>query len=485
MQKIAFGDFLFDCGQRTLTRRGEPIALGLRATLLLEALLQRQGQVVRKADLIGAAWGDQVVEESNLSVQIAALRRCLGKDDAGRDWIATIERVGYRFLAAPPRTSRKGYLSLPILEVGFVVEELGRPSIVAEAETDRLIAVLSRFSSFITCRSEELRTVPDYRLVCVVEANGDDVRVRLTEASTGRTLWAEITGRRQSDNGVAPNYRIAANVEARVQTAEIRRSLNERAESDAPYDLYLRTRALLRTSRHDDNARAMTLILKALESEPDNALLLGAAGETLHTRKLQGWPGLTGDDQTLRLGLARRTWEASEYDADSLALAGNTMFSSGEPELGLTLTDLAAEMNPASPSVLDCAGHSHLWIGELEDARPYYERVIALAPNELVARFAYASLACFQHLNGEPEQALATARRGLAVSPTYSGIHWHMMVANLQLNREADARRGLAAYRDVHPHARLDSIRAAQPFRSEHRLSPLVDSLRELGMPAN
>ena len=270
-----------------------------------------------------------------------------------------------------------------------------------------------------------------------------------------------------------------------MQTAEIRRSLHQRAESAAPYDLYLRARALLRTSRQDENARAMTLILKALESEPNNALLLGAASEVLHTRKIQGWPSLTGDDQTLRLGFARRTWEASEYDADSLALAGNTMFSSGEPELGLMLTDLAAEMNPASPSVLGCAGHSHMWIGELEDARPYHESVIALTPNEPLARFSYASLACYQHLSGTPEQALATARRGLAVSPTYSGLHWHMMVANLQLNRETDARRGLAAYRDVHPHARLDKIRAAQPFRSERRLSPLVDTLRELGMPEN
>jgi tetratricopeptide (TPR) repeat protein len=461
------------------------VALGRRALLLLEALLRRQGEVVRKADLVGAAWGDQAVEESNLSVQVASLRRALGKDDSGRDWITTVERVGYRFCPEPPRGERRGYFALPIVEAGFVAEEAGRASIVAEAETDRLIAALSRFSSFGTCRLGERRIAPDYRLIGVLEADGDGMRLRLTDVATGRILWAEITDRTPAGNGVNPRCRIAANVESRVQTAEMRRSLNERAESGAPYDLYLRTRALLRSSRQDDNARAMTLILKALEFEPNNALLLGAACEALHTRKIQGWPSLTGDDQTLRLGLARRTWEASEYDADSLALAGNTMFSSGEPELGLTLTDRAAEMNPASPNVLGCAGHSHLWIGELEDARPYYERVLALTPNESVARFAYASLACFQHLSGEPDRALATATRGLAVSPNYSGIHWHMMVANLQLNRGTDARRGLATYRDVHPDARLHNIRAAQPFRSERRLSPLVDALRELGMPEN
>jgi hypothetical protein len=45
-------------------------------------------------------WAGLAVEESNLSVQIASLRKLLGERPEGGDWIATAPRVGYRFAGA-------------------------------------------------------------------------------------------------------------------------------------------------------------------------------------------------------------------------------------------------------------------------------------------------------------------------------------------------------------------------------------------------
>ena len=71
--------------------------------------------MVSKDALIEAAWPGQEVEESNLTVQIAALRRVLSTDPGGERWIETMPRRGYRFvgpvvveeengaIAAPPR----------------------------------------------------------------------------------------------------------------------------------------------------------------------------------------------------------------------------------------------------------------------------------------------------------------------------------------------------------------------------------------------
>jgi len=53
------------------------------------------------------AWGDTAVEESNLSIQIAAPRKQLGPATDDTDWIATIPRVGYRFVGAPESASIK------------------------------------------------------------------------------------------------------------------------------------------------------------------------------------------------------------------------------------------------------------------------------------------------------------------------------------------------------------------------------------------
>jgi DNA-binding winged helix-turn-helix (wHTH) protein len=96
--KIAFGPFVLDVDRGTLVREGRPIALSSRGLQLLLTFLRAPGQVLSKADLMRAAWSDAAVEESNLSVQIAALRKQLGPLPDGGDWIATIPRVGYRFV---------------------------------------------------------------------------------------------------------------------------------------------------------------------------------------------------------------------------------------------------------------------------------------------------------------------------------------------------------------------------------------------------
>ena len=82
--------------ERVLLVRGEVAAIGGRAFDVLLALVERQGHVVTKSELLDAAWPGLVVEENNVSVQIAALRKVLGAHT-----IATVAGIGYRLAAAP------------------------------------------------------------------------------------------------------------------------------------------------------------------------------------------------------------------------------------------------------------------------------------------------------------------------------------------------------------------------------------------------
>jgi DNA-binding winged helix-turn-helix (wHTH) protein/Flp pilus assembly protein TadD len=95
--RFAFGPFLLDGGRETLYEHGVPVAIGRKAFALLRALVEARGDVVTKAELMEAAWPDISVEESNLAVQIAALRRRLGTSPDNEDWIVTFPRIGYRF----------------------------------------------------------------------------------------------------------------------------------------------------------------------------------------------------------------------------------------------------------------------------------------------------------------------------------------------------------------------------------------------------
>jgi DNA-binding winged helix-turn-helix (wHTH) protein len=87
----ALGPFRLDTQDTLLFRGSEPLTLGRRALALLRALVERPGALVSKDALIEAAWSGQAVEEGNLTVQIAALRRVLGEVPGGDRWIETMQ----------------------------------------------------------------------------------------------------------------------------------------------------------------------------------------------------------------------------------------------------------------------------------------------------------------------------------------------------------------------------------------------------------
>ena len=97
-----FGEYRFLPRQQLLLRNDNPVRVGARALDLLEVLVERQGELVSKSDLIRCAWPKTFVHESNLKVNIAALRRALAPTRVDFPYIVTVPGRGYRF-AAPVR----------------------------------------------------------------------------------------------------------------------------------------------------------------------------------------------------------------------------------------------------------------------------------------------------------------------------------------------------------------------------------------------
>ena len=94
---LEFGCFRVMLRRRQLVADGVPIRLGTRALDLLLVLLEANGALVAKNELLSRVWPGSVVAEENLRVQMFALRRALGAD---RDFIHTEYGRGYRFTAA-------------------------------------------------------------------------------------------------------------------------------------------------------------------------------------------------------------------------------------------------------------------------------------------------------------------------------------------------------------------------------------------------
>ena len=94
----AFGDFRLDASERRLSRGEISIALAPKTFDLLLFLVQNEGRLLRKDDLLAAVWPDATVEENNLTVAVSALRKAFGESE-GKRYIETIPKSGYRFVA--------------------------------------------------------------------------------------------------------------------------------------------------------------------------------------------------------------------------------------------------------------------------------------------------------------------------------------------------------------------------------------------------
>jgi DNA-binding winged helix-turn-helix (wHTH) protein/tetratricopeptide (TPR) repeat protein len=94
----SFGPFRLEPPARRLTRDGEPVALTARAFDTLVVLVENQGRVVTKEELIRSVWSDAFVEENNLNQAISAVRRALNDDGNGNRFIETVPRKGYTFV---------------------------------------------------------------------------------------------------------------------------------------------------------------------------------------------------------------------------------------------------------------------------------------------------------------------------------------------------------------------------------------------------
>ncbi len=94
----AFGMFKLDPQQKILLHDDERIPLHPKTYATLLALLESNGEVISKDDLLAKVWPDTFVEESNLSKNISLLRKALSNGHDHSDYIETIPTIGYRFV---------------------------------------------------------------------------------------------------------------------------------------------------------------------------------------------------------------------------------------------------------------------------------------------------------------------------------------------------------------------------------------------------
>src|SRR6188768_923032 len=92
-----FGKFVLDIQEQTLTSDGSVVHLPLKEFETLQMLVENNGKVLSKDEMMSSIWKDTFVEESNLAQYVSRLRKILNVD--GNQYIKTVSKRGYRFLA--------------------------------------------------------------------------------------------------------------------------------------------------------------------------------------------------------------------------------------------------------------------------------------------------------------------------------------------------------------------------------------------------
>jgi len=216
----AIGPLVVDLDRRLVMKGAMPLPVGERAAAVLTLLIRRAGQLVTKDELMSFAWNDLAVEENNLTVQIASLRKLLRDGGGEPAWIETMPRRGYRFIGpvqphqtaagAAPRAMPEEAPRLAILPFRSrspnhgddlfatgIVEE-----IISLLASLREVTVLS-FGTMATIdpQSTNLRDIGQslgvrYTVTGAMWRSGNHLRliVELTDCESGVVLWSAPTG---------------------------------------------------------------------------------------------------------------------------------------------------------------------------------------------------------------------------------------------------------------------------------------------------
>jgi DNA-binding winged helix-turn-helix (wHTH) protein len=92
----AFGPFRLDVQDQRVTRDGVPVSLPPKEFETLRCLVEAHGRLVTKGELLTRVWAGVNVDEGTIAHRICALRKALGQDEEGGEYIETVPRRGYR-----------------------------------------------------------------------------------------------------------------------------------------------------------------------------------------------------------------------------------------------------------------------------------------------------------------------------------------------------------------------------------------------------
>lgn len=492
---------------RSVRLNGADVPLGARAFDVLVYLSQNADRVASKEDLLTHVWAGTLVEESNLTVQIAGLRKALGKDA-----IKTVPGMGYKFTLGTPDATEPApsanppevptIPSLAVLPFANLTGDEANGYMV-DGIVNEITTALARVSSFFVISNTSTFTYRGkavdlaevgrdlgvrYILEGSIQKAGERLRIftQLVEAKTGRMIWHERCDGSSADifdlqDTVAEC--VAAAIEPKLIWAEAARARAKPTDSLKAYDLCMKAAPLaMRQNSLADLEEALDLLGQALALDPSyiqaKALVCYAHTGSFAAR---WWPF---EKAQAALPLAQDVLDSVTDDASSLAYVGHYVAYIGkEPRKGLTALQQASALNPNSATIAMLLGWVHNYLNENDAAIEHLQRALRLSPLHPQVGVVTAGIGNAMFQKGAFDEALKHYEVSLAQFPEFATAHMGLMAIHWKLGDLEKSAQMAEFFRRKVPDMTVATFVRTRPQDNEIYRDTMIAAFRANGFP--
>ena len=489
-----FGKFRCDPREHLLLYEDTPVSLSPKCFEILVLLIQSDGRLLAKDELMHRVWPDSYVEEANLTVNISALRKALGETSGGERYIETVPKCGYRFIPPVRQYENTGRRTTAIVppEDTLVSPPAARPISIGQRPRSRwwalcagliLLAVLA--AAFLVSRRPKLTDKDTIVLAEFANTTGDPVFDGALRQGLSSQLEQSPYLNLLSDERIALTLSLMARPKDSRLTHELAREVCQRTASTAVLDgtvaqlgtQYLLTLKAINCSdgeilgSTEAQARDKNQVLDALgrlASKIRNQLgeslasvrRYDAPAENVTTPSLEalqayslGYQALVvRSDYATAIPLFQRATTLDPNFAMAYARLGTSFFNlyqtvdaSAYARRAFELKDRVSEREK-----MYIASHYELFVtGNLEAARKIYELSSQTYPRDIPLN----NLGRIYSELGDFDKALAAYQNVLRISSGTGNRYANLVSGYLQLNRLDEAK---AAAREAQSHG-IDS----------------------------
>ena len=517
---------IFEFDRFRLDRRGlfrreggaalAPVEVGSRALDVLRVLLERPGDLVSRDEIMATAWPGIVVEDNNLTIQIAALRRVLDQDRVNGSCIQTVPRRGYRFVAPVTRVEPSDKSLRPAPRLSVVVLPFANLSgdreqqYFADGITEDLTTDLSRLANLLvifcntafTYRSKLVETRRIGRELGVRYVLEGSVRracsrVRITtqliDAESDAHLWAE-----RFDCDTGDLFDLQTEITSRIANALGTELIAAEAArpTDIPdaLDYILRGRAAwLKPFSRDTHAMRISMFEQALALDPQSVEAQSLLAVALADRVLNGVSKSDAADIARAKELVVQALTASPRSPTAHMAKGHVLRVQGRSAEAIPEYEMVLAINRNAVGVLDVLADCKLLTGLIEEVIPIEEQAIRLSPRDPAIGWWYLRIGQVHQLQSRNDEAILWLEKARSALPELPFAHLLLASAYGLKGDTERAAAELAEARRLHGGDRYSSIAHVKAFSGGYRgaaprTRALFDAtyiagLRKAGMP--